>query len=235
MVEWEVEMMSLNHLKSYGWSRNTVKEGDVITCTGGAAKSGAPAMLSSLVKLGELHPGQTLPLLIEPLVAGMDLADWAAHHRPFLDTRLHRHGAILFRGFDLREPEHLEAFIRAVAGESLEYRERSSPRHAVQGNIYTSTDYSEPRVVPVEADLHRAAEALNAGERVAILVGQGARNAAEELEQVADLLGAGVAKALNGRFVMPDDLVPVTHAACTKAMMARALSRPRRIRKAVGV
>jgi len=53
MVEWEVEMMSLNHLKSYGWSRDTVKEGDVITCTGGAAKSGAPAMLSSLVKLND--------------------------------------------------------------------------------------------------------------------------------------------------------------------------------------
>src|SRR6478736_6599156 len=53
VVEWEVEMMSLNHLKSYGWSRDTVKEGDVITCTGGAAKSGAPAMLSSLVKLND--------------------------------------------------------------------------------------------------------------------------------------------------------------------------------------
>jgi len=53
VVEWEVEMMSLNHLKSYGWSRSTVKEGDVISCTGGAAKSGAPAMLSSLIKLGD--------------------------------------------------------------------------------------------------------------------------------------------------------------------------------------
>src|SRR5580693_631660 len=50
-TEWAVEMMSLNHLKSYGWSRNTVQPGEVITCTGGAAKSGVPAMLSSLVKL----------------------------------------------------------------------------------------------------------------------------------------------------------------------------------------
>src|SRR5436190_17395130 len=49
-VEWAVEMMSLNHLKGYGWSRNTVKPGDVITCTGGAAKSGDPQMLSSLIK-----------------------------------------------------------------------------------------------------------------------------------------------------------------------------------------
>jgi hypothetical protein len=44
-------MMALNHLKSYGWARNTVQPGDVITCTGGAAKSGAPFMLSSIIKL----------------------------------------------------------------------------------------------------------------------------------------------------------------------------------------
>ena len=53
VVTWEVEMMSLNHLKSYGWTRNTVQPGDVITCTGGAARSGAPAMLTSLVKLND--------------------------------------------------------------------------------------------------------------------------------------------------------------------------------------
>jgi Family of unknown function (DUF6152) len=50
-VEWSVEMMALNHLKSYGWSRNLVQPGDVISCTGGVAKSGAPAMLSSIIKL----------------------------------------------------------------------------------------------------------------------------------------------------------------------------------------
>ena len=50
-VEWQIEMMSLNHLKSYGWVHNTVKPGDTISCTGGAAKSGDPAMLSSLIKL----------------------------------------------------------------------------------------------------------------------------------------------------------------------------------------
>lgn len=50
-VEWAIELMSLNHLKSYGWLHDTVKPGDKITCTGGAAKSGDPAMLSSLIKL----------------------------------------------------------------------------------------------------------------------------------------------------------------------------------------
>src|SRR5215469_2125634 len=50
-VEWQIEMMSLNHLKSYGWMHDTVKAGETISCTGGAAKSGDPAMLSSLIKL----------------------------------------------------------------------------------------------------------------------------------------------------------------------------------------
>ena len=52
-VEWAIEMMALNHLKSYGWSRNTVQPGEVISCTGGAARSGAPTMLSSIVKLAD--------------------------------------------------------------------------------------------------------------------------------------------------------------------------------------
>jgi hypothetical protein len=51
VVEWQVEMMALNHLKSYGWARGTVQPGDVISCTGGSAKSGAPTMLSSIIKL----------------------------------------------------------------------------------------------------------------------------------------------------------------------------------------
>jgi hypothetical protein len=51
IVEWEVEMMSLNHLRTYGWVRTTVKAGDVISCTGGAAKSGAPSMISGYMEL----------------------------------------------------------------------------------------------------------------------------------------------------------------------------------------
>lgn len=53
LVEWEVEMMSLNHLKSYGWTSKTVKPGDVISCTGSRAKSGAPAMFAARMKLAD--------------------------------------------------------------------------------------------------------------------------------------------------------------------------------------
>jgi len=74
----------------------------------------------------------------------------------------------------------------------------------------TSAAYSEPRVLPAEADLRRAAEVLNAGSKVAILIGAGARAACDEVIEVAELLGAGVAKALLGKDALPDDLPFVT-------------------------
>src|SRR5215204_602321 len=64
------------------------------------------------------------------------------------------------------------------------------------GATVTGAGYSPPLVIPTEADLHRAAQVLNEGEKVAILVGAGALNAADEVTEVADVLGAGVAKAL---------------------------------------
>jgi pyruvate dehydrogenase (quinone) len=78
------------------------------------------------------------------------------------------------------------------------------------GTVYSSPGYSRPRTVPAAQDLQAAAEILNVGEKVAILVGQGAIGADQEVVQVADLLGSGVAKALNGRAAVPDDLPFVT-------------------------
>ena len=63
---------------------------------------------------------------------------------------------------------------------------------------------------PAARDLERAAEILNAGEKVAILVGAGAMQAADEVIAVAEKLGAGVAKALLGKAALPDDLPFVT-------------------------
>ncbi|HEV8054444.1 MAG TPA: thiamine pyrophosphate-requiring protein, partial [Candidatus Limnocylindrales bacterium] len=83
------------------------------------------------------------------------------------------------------------------------------PAHA-HGTIHSSVGYSRPRVVPFDDDLDRAAELLNAGERVAILAGQGALQAIDELIEAAEVLGAGVAKALLGKAALPDDLPFVT-------------------------
>jgi pyruvate dehydrogenase (quinone) len=83
------------------------------------------------------------------------------------------------------------------------------PEHA-HGTIHSSIGHPQPRLLPRDEDLDRAAEALNAGERVAMLVGQGALDATDEVIEVAELLGAGVAKALLGKAALPDDLPFVT-------------------------
>jgi pyruvate dehydrogenase (quinone) len=76
--------------------------------------------------------------------------------------------------------------------------------------IHSSAGWSAPRVVPRDEDLKRAAEVLNAGSKVAMLVGAGCLRAADEVVQVADVLGAGIAKALLGKGVLPDDTPGVT-------------------------
>ena len=85
----------------------------------------------------------------------------------------------------------------------------TTPPHA-HATVHSGIGYVPPRVLPCREDLERAAEILNAGERVAILAGAGCLGAHRELEQVADLLGAGVAKALLGKAVLPDHLPYVT-------------------------
>jgi pyruvate dehydrogenase (quinone) len=78
------------------------------------------------------------------------------------------------------------------------------------GAVHSSPGWSPPLIVPRDDDLRRAADALNAGSKVAILVGAGAKHATDQVLAVADILGGGIAKALNGRAAVPDDVPYVT-------------------------
>ncbi len=84
----------------------------------------------------------------------------------------------------------------------------SPPRK--HGTAFSGIGYSKPYIVPQDEDLQRAADILNEGTKVAMLVGAGALDAEAEVREAADLLGAGVAKALLGKAVLPDDLPYVT-------------------------
>ncbi|GAA3811080.1 MULTISPECIES: thiamine pyrophosphate-requiring protein [Amycolatopsis] len=86
----------------------------------------------------------------------------------------------------------------------------SPPKHAFKHVPSSPPGFPHPVVIPPEDELGRAADILNEGEKVAILIGQGARNAAAEVREIAELTGAGVAKALLGKDVLPDDLPYVT-------------------------
>jgi len=85
----------------------------------------------------------------------------------------------------------------------------AAPSHAMK-MVPSSLGISWPTVDPDSAGLQAAADLLNEGDKVAILVGQGARGAAEEVTQLAEVLGAGVAKALLGKDVLSDELPFVT-------------------------
>src|SRR3954452_23448859 len=78
------------------------------------------------------------------------------------------------------------------------------------GALRSGVGYAPPKIVPHDVELDRAAEVLNAGEKVAILVGAGALGASDEVIAVADRLSAGCAKALLGKAALPDDLPWVT-------------------------
>ena len=84
-----------------------------------------------------------------------------------------------------------------------------APPHE-HGTIHSSIGYAPPRLLPDETALRRAADILNDGRKVAILAGQGALGATDEVIDTARILGAGVAKALLGRAALPDDLPFVT-------------------------
>jgi pyruvate dehydrogenase (quinone) len=82
--------------------------------------------------------------------------------------------------------------------EVKERSKRNIPGHAASEVL--------PRMagLPAQEDLSRAADLLNAGQRIAILVGQGALHASDELEEVAEKLGAPIIKALLGKGAVPD-------------------------------
>ncbi|MEK6374561.1 MAG: thiamine pyrophosphate-requiring protein [Acidobacteriota bacterium] len=96
-----------------------------------------------------------------------------------------------------------------IVPHDLQDEEMAQPPHA-HSTIHSGVGFSSPRVIPKDDDLRRAADILNSGQRVAMLIGAGALRAADEVIEVAELLGAGVAKALLGKAALPDDLPFVT-------------------------
>jgi len=100
-----------------------------------------------LVKIDGLDTGKPLPLMVEAVVSGVDLGAWAISNREYIQKSILQYGGILFRNFHVNALGEFEQFIKVVAGELLEYRERSSPRSQVSGNVYTSTDHPADQTI----------------------------------------------------------------------------------------
>jgi alpha-ketoglutarate-dependent taurine dioxygenase len=98
-------------------------------------------MNDTFVKFETVLPDNPLPLIISPVIENLSLADWSAQNKDLLKQKLPHHGAILFRGFADADLRGFETLTEIVSDEVMDYRERSSPRHTIKNNIYTSTDY----------------------------------------------------------------------------------------------
>ncbi len=100
-----------------------------------------------------------------------------------------------------------------IVPQDVQSEPAADPPEGEHGSMYSTVGYTPPQVVPNPDMLRRAASVLNAGERVAILAGAGTLGATDEVIELAERLGAGVAKALLGKAAVPDDLPWVTGSA----------------------
>ncbi len=90
----------------------------------------------------EIHPvsASSFIVSVEAKTEGLSLEEWASANPERISASLMKHGAMLFRGFNVTL-EKFQAFVRGAFGEPLDYHERSSPRTAVGAGVYSSTDY----------------------------------------------------------------------------------------------
>ncbi len=101
-----------------------------------------------LIHIEPLLPDRHIPIVVQPVVEGVNLLNWARNNKQTIESLLLQHKALLFRNFSVNTVTQFQDLIQATSsGELLEYRDRSSPRHEVSGKIYTSTDYpAEQRI-----------------------------------------------------------------------------------------
>jgi alpha-ketoglutarate-dependent taurine dioxygenase len=110
--------------------------------------SGDPAALAGFV---QRSGAPELPALCEPRLPGVNLVSWGTARREEIEATLLRHGAILFRGFDVKGVPDFDACVQAISGGAVNYMFRASPRTQVDSrfNVYTSTDYpANERIFP---------------------------------------------------------------------------------------
>ncbi len=100
----------------------------------------------SPVRETQLGESELLPLVMEPAADQVDLAEWASNNRDYVNSKLHKHGGVLFRGFGLSTPEDFERVAAAIYKEIYsEYGDL--PREGVAGKIYTSTPYPADKAI----------------------------------------------------------------------------------------
>lgn len=98
-------------------------------------------MIKEEISIGFFSDKQTLPIVIQSNNEHIDLVRWGEANKAFVQTQKEKYGAVLFRGFNINSASRFEQVIKASSSPAIKYMERSSPRDAVEGKIYTSTSH----------------------------------------------------------------------------------------------
>lgn len=102
--------------------------------------------VEQLIKTDYLQAGQKFPLVIQPNIAEVDLISWATNNRDYLETELFKHGAILFRGFNVKSVSEFENFAQTICPKLFaEYGDL--PRTGEGGKVYGSTPYPADKAI----------------------------------------------------------------------------------------
>ncbi len=107
--------------------------------------------------LSDVTLGQSqLPFEISANVSNLDLAQWISVHKEAVDELLFKHGALLFRGFNISNAEKLQAFAQAYSPELLDYSDRGAPRVSLSSKVFSSTEYAKEEVIPLHHEMSYA-------------------------------------------------------------------------------
>jgi len=107
----------------------------------------------SLIQTAPLKPDSALPLLVQPALETLSLADWVLDNHMTVARWLEHHGGILFRGFQVQDVAGFNRFIQKVASPLMPYLYGSTPRTHVKGSVYTSTEYPANRSIPLHNEM----------------------------------------------------------------------------------
>jgi amino acid adenylation domain-containing protein len=106
-----------------------------------------------LVKKTQLSGGSAIPLVIEPQTDILDLAGWVAHNWQSVEADLYKHGALLFRGFQVPDQVAFQSVVKATSVPLMQYMEGATPRTELGGKVYTSTEYPADQSIALHNEL----------------------------------------------------------------------------------
>lgn len=112
----------------------------------------------SVVEVGRLADDVAFPPVIRPRVPGVDLAEWTKLSADQVESQARDHGAVLLRGFDVSDDTFRDV-IHALYPHLAEYSDQTTPRTAVGGDVYTSTEYPANQVIAQHSEMSYAREA----------------------------------------------------------------------------